>query len=261
MSMCNRSTVKLEGRTAVITGAASGIGRAIARLFAAEGAHIAAIDRNKEFLLTLVENLAVSGGDCRSYSADVADSRAAERVVGEILAHRGAIDVLVTSAGVPADGTLPETDEANWDEAFAVNAKGTYLWIRAVLPSMCRSRRGSIVTIASQLALAGGRANAIYCASKGAVISLSRAVALDHASDGVRVNVILPGAIQTPMLEASFERAPNSALAREQSRTRHPMMRFGTPDDVARAALFLASDDSGFTTGAQIAIDGGWLVG
>jgi NAD(P)-dependent dehydrogenase (short-subunit alcohol dehydrogenase family) len=154
-----------------------------------------------------------------------------------------------------------ESDDSLWDRTFAVNAKGTYLWMQAVLPSMLKSGRGSIVTISSQLAVSGGRGNAVYCASKGAVISLTKAAALDHAEQGVRVNVILPGAIRTPMLEASFERAPDPAEARLRSLSRHPMRRFGTPNEVVHAALYLASDDSGFTTGTEIAVDGGWLAG
>jgi 2-keto-3-deoxy-L-fuconate dehydrogenase len=126
---------------------------------------------------------------------------------------------------------------------------------------MLRSGHGSIVTVASQLALAGGRGNAVYVASKGAVVSLTRAVALDHAEDGIRANALLPGAIDTPMLRASLERQSQPAAARERSLARHPMRRFGHPEEVARAALFLASDDSSFTTGALIPVDGGWLAG
>lgn len=125
---------------------------------------------------------------------------------------------------------------------------------------MVHAGKGSIITVASQLALAGGRRSAAYIASKGAILSLTRSVALDYAADGIRANVLVPGAIETPFLERGFARAENRDAARAESQARHPMGRFGSPDEVARAALFLASDDSSFTTGAELRVDGGWLA-
>jgi NAD(P)-dependent dehydrogenase (short-subunit alcohol dehydrogenase family) len=148
-----------------------------------------------------------------------------------------------------------------WDRTFRVNVRGTFLWIRAVLPPMIERRRGSIVTVASQLAIAGGRGNVSYIAGKGAVISLTRTVALEQAASGIRVNALVPGAIETPFLERGFARAPDPEASRRDRRARHPMGRFGTAGEVAQAALFLASDDSSFTTGSLLTVDGGWLVG
>lgn len=144
--------------------------------------------------------------------------------------------------------------EADWDEVFQVNVKGTYLRARAVLPHMMEARKGSIITIASQLALAGGHGSAAYVASKGAVISLTRSIANDYAAYGIRANVLIPGAVETPMLERSFLRQPDPEEARRASRQRHLLGRFGTPREVALAALFLASDDSSFTTGAKLGL-------
>jgi NAD(P)-dependent dehydrogenase (short-subunit alcohol dehydrogenase family) len=252
---------RLADRVAVITGAGSGIGRAAAELFAAEGARIAAVDRDGASLERLAGAARAAGRTVQSFEADVADEAAAGRVVAETLAAWGRLDVLVTCAAISVGGTAVATPAEAWDRVFAVNARGTYLWIRAVLPPMIARRSGSIITVASQMAVAGGRGNVSYTASKGAVIALTRSVALDHAADGVRANVLVPGAIQTPFLERAFARQPDPAAARERSRSRHPMARFGTPEEVAKAALYLASDDSAFTTGTLLVVDGGWLAG
>lgn len=253
--------MKLAGRVAAVTGAGSGIGRVIAELFAAEGARVAAIDQDGEAVAVVARLIGVAGGTARAFVADVADEAAAQRVAAAIVADWGAVDVLVTCAAISVGGTVTATPAESWDRVFQVNVRGTYLWIKAVLPHMQARRRGSIITVGSQLAVAGGRGNASYIASKGAVISLTRTVALDHAADGIRANVLIPGAIETPMLARSFARQTDPEAARERSRARHPMGRFGTPGEVALGALYLASDDSSFTTGSLLVIDGGWLAG
>jgi 2-keto-3-deoxy-L-fuconate dehydrogenase len=253
--------VKLAGRSAVVTGAGSGIGRAIAELFHREGARIAAVDRDAEALRELERALGGAPGTLQAFTADVADADAAAGTVTAVEAAWGSVDILVTCAAISLGGTVPATRPEAWEEVFRVNVRGTYLWLRAVIPRMVAQRRGSIVTVGSQLALAGGRGNASYVASKGAVIALTRAVAVDHATDGIRANVLIPGAIETPMLERSFGRQPDPAAARTVSQRRHPLGRFGTPREVALAALYLASDDASFVTGSLLAVDGGWLAG
>jgi len=240
---------KLAGRTALITGAASGIGAGIARLFAAEGAKVALVDRDKV-------SSPPDGALC--FQGDVADAALAERVVGEMTRLWGRVDSVVTAAGMSIGKKLLETTEEEWERVFAVNARGTFLWVRAALGPMIAGGGGSVVTIASQIPLSGGRGSASYASSKGAVIAMTRSVALDYAADKVRANAIAPGAIDTPFLHRSFTRAPDPAAAKQRSLDRHPMGRFGTTDEVARAALFLASDDSSFTTGSVLMVEGGW---
>src|SRR5438445_3544343 len=248
--------MRLQGRTAIITGAGSGIGRASAKLFAAEGAHLALVDRDTAGLaetLSLVREAATHVGD-------VGDANFAEAVVGDVLSQRGRLDILMTAAGFSCGGTVLTTDLADWDAVFRTNVGGTWLWARAAVPQMQRQGSGSIITLASQLALAGGKGNSAYIAAKGAIISLTRTMALDFATDGIRVNAIAPGAIDTPMLRRSFARHADPEPVREASRNRHAMKRFGKAEEVAEAALHLASDASSFTTGTVMVVDGGWLA-
>jgi NAD(P)-dependent dehydrogenase (short-subunit alcohol dehydrogenase family) len=247
----------LAGKVAIVTGGASGIGRATALLFAAEGAYVALVDRDADALAATARQI---GDDAvQAFDLDVTDARAVAIATDRVLAQWGRLDALVTAAGISGSGKpAADTTEEDWDRILAVNAKGTFLWVRAALARMTRG--GSIVTIASQLARSGGRENAAYVASKGAVISLTRSIALDYAAQGIRANVLLPGATDTPMLARSFSRRADPDAAREASRARHPLGRFATAEEVARAALFLASDESAFVTGVELPVEGGWLV-
>ncbi|WP_420392990.1 SDR family oxidoreductase [Acuticoccus sp.] len=239
-------TGRLAGVRCIVTGAAGGIGAATARQFATEGARVLAVDRRPVSPSTGIE----------AVTCDVSDRHTAAQAVQAF----GGADVLVTAAAISVGGALHETSEATWREVLEVNLMGTVVWMEAVLPFMRASRSGAIITVASQLAIAGGRANASYVASKGAVVALTRSLALDYAHEGIRVNCIVPGAIETDMLERSFARAGAPDEAREGSRARHPMERFGRADEVAAAALYLAADAT-FTTGALLPVDGGWLAG
>jgi NAD(P)-dependent dehydrogenase (short-subunit alcohol dehydrogenase family) len=255
-----KADMRLQGRTAIVTGAGSGIGRASAVLFAKRGAFVALVDRDAA---GLQETLAAIGGakGCASvHVGDVGDIDFAKAAVDEIVAQHGRVDALMTAAGVSSGGTVVTIDPADWDAVFRTNVGGTWLWARAVVPEMQRHGSGSIITVASQLAIAGGRNNSAYIAAKGAIISLTRTMALDFASDGIRVNAIAPGAIETPMLRRSFGRNADPDQVREASRNRHAMKRFGRAEEVAEAALHLASDASSFTTGTVMVVDGGWLA-
>jgi NAD(P)-dependent dehydrogenase (short-subunit alcohol dehydrogenase family) len=252
--------MKLKGRVAVITGAGSGIGAAIATLFAAEGARIAAEDIDANGLADTAAAIGAIGGETITVVGDVTDTGAVRDGVARIMSEWGQIDILVTCSGVSVGGTVATIDEALWDRVFAINVKGTYLWIHEAIPHMIARRSGSIITLGSQLVVSSGGNNAAYIASKGAIVSLTRTMAVDHAAHGIRVNALMPGVIDTPMSRRSLKRYDDPAATRERWARRHAMGRFGTPEEVAKAALFLASDDSSFTTGSQLFIDGGWTV-
>lgn len=230
--------MRLAGKTAIVTGGASGIGAAIVTRFVQEGASVLAVDiQDHPRVRTLLCDV----------SASVPDIPQA--------------DILVCAAGISVGKTLLETTDEDWERVFAVNARGTFLWFRAVLPGMLARGGGSLIALASQLALAGPRGNCAYAASKGAVISLVKSVALDYAGQGIRANALLPGATETPLLARAFARRPDPAAAREALRQRHPAGRFGRPEEIAAAALFLASDESSFVTGTALPVDGGFLAG
>jgi 2-keto-3-deoxy-L-fuconate dehydrogenase len=252
--------MRLKDRIAVVTGAGSGIGRASAVLFASEGAFVALVDRDSAGMQQTLPAIRDAGGDGSEHLGDVGDIGFATAVVGEIVSRHGRLDVLMTAAGWSCGGTVVTTDPADWDAVFRTNVGGTWLWSRAAVPAMQRQGKGSIITLASQLALAGGRGNSAYIAAKGAIVSLTRTMAVDFATDGIRVNAIAPGAIDTPMLRRSFARHADPEQVREASRQRHAMKRFGNAEEIAETALHLASDASSFTTGTVMAVDGGWLA-
>jgi NAD(P)-dependent dehydrogenase (short-subunit alcohol dehydrogenase family) len=247
--------MKLADKTALVTGGGSGIGRATAELFAQEGARVAVLDRDGEAAESVAK--AISG---RSYRLDVGERTEVEDTFARVADDLGPAQILVTAAGFSGGHRLVDTSEELWDEIFRVNVKGTYLCLKAVIPGMAAAGGGSVITVGSQLAHAGGRDNAAYIASKGAVISLTRSAALEHAADNIRVNVMIPGAIATPMLERGLNRHADPEAARARSQGRHAMGRFGTPQEIAKGALYLASDDSTFVTGSELVMDGGWLA-
>jgi 2-keto-3-deoxy-L-fuconate dehydrogenase len=252
--------MKLAECVAIITGGGSGIGRASALLFAREGAYVALVDRDAAGAEQTLAMLRDGGGHGSVHVGDVGGTEFARATVEAVAAKRGRLDVLMTAAGFSCGGTVVTTDPADWDAVFRTNVGGTWLWARAAVPVMQRQGKGAIITLASQLAIAGGRGNSAYIAAKGAVISLTRTMAVDFATDGIRVNAIAPGAIDTPMLRRSFARHADPDAVREASRQRHAMKRFGQAEEVAAAALYLASDESSFTTGVVLPIDGGWLA-
>ena len=252
--------MRLKDRIAVITGAGSGIGRASAMLFAREGALVALVDRDEAGMNETLKAVRASNGQGSAHRGDVGDGDFAAATVEDVVSRHGRLDILMTAAGWSCGGTVVTTDPSDWDAVFRTHVGGTWLWARAAVPQMQRQGKGAIVTVASQLAIAGGRGNSAYIAAKGAIVSLTRTMAVDFATDGIRVNAIAPGAIETPMLKRSFARHADTEAVRETSRNRHAMKRFGRVEEVAEAALYLASDASSFTTGTVMAVDGGWLA-
>lgn len=251
---------RLKERVAIVTGGATGIGRATARLFAREGAVVCIFDvraAEAEQTVTLIRG---DGHHAEFVQCDVADGTAVHAAVAGVIARHGRVDVLHANAGIGLVRTLAETSEADWDRVLGVNLKGVYHCLRAVLPHMRRRRSGAIVITASPHALATYRAMAAYAASKGAVLALTRAVALDHARDGIRCNAILPGAIDTPMVRQEVAASPDPERRLRELENLQPVGRIGQPEDVAPAVLFLASDEAAFITGAALAVDGGVLA-
>jgi NAD(P)-dependent dehydrogenase (short-subunit alcohol dehydrogenase family) len=248
--------MKLKDQVAIVTGGASGIGAASARLFAAEGAKVALVDRDAAGLARVAAEIP----GALTIEADVSDNAQAEAGVARVMKQWGRIDVLMTAAGISLGGTVDKVDEAAWDRTFAVNVKGTFLWVHHVVQPMIAAKSGTIVTVGSQLAQSSIGGNAAYIASKGAIASFTKTIAVDHAAQGIRVNALMPGVIDTPMPARSIQRQADPEAARAFWKKRHPMGRIGQPEEVAKAALFLASDDSSFVTGTLLFVDGGWTA-
>ncbi len=246
--------MEMEDKIVVITGGASGIGLACTELFLAEGAKVVIVDR-------AAPEAEVHPDKGMSLVGDVSDEDTVKSQVKEILDRYGRIDALVTCAGFSTGTSVVDTSLEDWNAVIGTNLTGTFLWSRETAMTMKNSGGGAIVMIGSQLAFAGGRSNAAYYASKGAVVSLARTMAVDHAMDRIRVNVLVPGAIETPLLARSFARSGDPDAAKARSVSRHPLGRLGRPEEIARAALFLVSEASSFTTGSCLMADGGWLAG
>ena len=250
---------KLDGKVAVVTGAGSGIGRAAAVRFAAEGAALAVADLNADAAKNTAAQISAAGGSALAVAADVADRAQVSGCFAQILTEYGRIDVLYNNAGVNSSGSVLDATEDDWDRSFAVNAKGTFLCAQAAAPAMVAAGGGSIINQGSVAALVGIANFASYCAAKGAVVALTRSMSVDLAPRGVRVNVICPGTVYTPLMEPMLTARGGGDLAAGLALTvaKYPIGRLGTPEEIAAVALFLASDDSSFLTGSVLTADGG----
>jgi NAD(P)-dependent dehydrogenase (short-subunit alcohol dehydrogenase family) len=243
--------VRLAGKVAIITGGGSGIGKAIAMAFVREGAKVVIAGRDSKKLDLAAAEI---GPDCLAVSADVSSAGSVEKLVSATLGRFKQINVLVNNAAVLLPGTAESLSEQDFDQTFDINVKGLWLMSRAVVPHMRVAGGGSIVNIGSVLSMVGARNRVAYSASKGAVMAMTKAMALDHAAEKIRVNCIAPGIVETEMV-ARFSTDEN---ARKQRVALHPMGRFGQPAEIASAAVFLASDESAWTTGSVVTIDGGY---
>jgi NAD(P)-dependent dehydrogenase (short-subunit alcohol dehydrogenase family) len=248
---------KLAGKVALVTGAGSGIGRAISIRFAQEGARVAAASRTRE---TVEETAQLAGGETLALQADVSDEASVGAMVEKTLARFGRIDILVNNAGIGTTKSILECEPEEWDRVFAVNVRGVYLSTRAVLPGMLAQGEGVIINIASALGLVGVPKRAAYCASKGAVITLTKQVATEYAGQGVRCNCICPGTVDSPWVGRLLDATGDPAGARQALEARHPLQRLATTDEIAAAALYLASADAAFMTGSALVMDGGQLA-
>lgn len=247
---------------ALITGAGSGIGKSTALLFAAEGAKVIVNDLSEPSGRETARQIRDSGGDAVFLQADVTQASEVERMVRQALEHYGKIDVLFNNAGIAGVGALHEIDEELWDRVVNVNIKGVFLPSRYVLPHMMERKTGSIINMSSCIAEIGLQRRAVYAATKGAVLSLTKSMQVDYAPYHIRINALLPGTILTPFVENYLRTSyddPDEAL--HNIKRRQLSEELGRPEDVARAALFLASDESNFVMGSPLYVDGGVTFG
>ena len=254
--------MRFKDKIAVVTGAATGIGGATADAFSAEGASVVLSDVNEADLQGRTRKLNAAGGNCIAVVADASDPADAQRMAREAVSAFGGVDCLVASAGIQTYGSVVTTDEATWDRTLAINAKGVYLAAKHCIPEMAKRGGGAVVTVASVQGLFSQPNVAAYAASKGAVIAMTRTMAIDHAGDNIRANSICPGSISTPMLRFAAEQMQpeDPAGAIKDWGGLHVLGRVGRPEEMAQVALFLCSDASSFITGATIVADGGLTI-
>jgi 3-oxoacyl-[acyl-carrier protein] reductase len=242
--------IDLSGRIALVTGASRGIGRAIARRLATQGAHVVAAARGDNARL-VAEEITAAGGRADAVALDVTDAGAAGAVVADTLERLGRIDILVNNAGITRDQLMLRMKREDWDAVLATNLTGAFALTQAVLKPMVRQRSGRIVCISSVVGQSGNAGQANYAASKAGVIGFAKAVALEVASRGITVNVVAPGLVETDMTREL------TGDAREEWASKIPLRRLGTPDDIASAVCFLASDEASYITGQVLAVNGG----
>lgn len=253
------SEKRFEGKVAVVTGGASGIGKATAEKFMEEGAKVAIIDVSKRVGEEAVSEMKAKGFDPLLLIGDVTRSSDVKRMVREVRDRFGRIDVLFNNAGILVEGTVEEVSEEDWDRIMAVNVKGVFLMTKEVGPLMVEQGKGAIVNTASCSGLVGDRGAIAYNTSKGAVVLMTKCLALDYALKNIRVNCVCPGEIETPMFlqEVARRDVPVEEYRAELCDV-HPIGRLGKPREVADTVLFLASDDASFITGAAVSVDGGY---
>lgn len=252
--------MRFAGKAGIVTGGGAGIGAATARLLASEGAPVTIADKDEAAANATVEQINQDGGEAMAIVGDLAHSSVARRVVEETLSRFGGVHILVNNAGVELKCPVDETSEHDWDRVLGANLKSAFLMSKEVIPIMKARRTGAIVMNSSVAYYIGAPNSAAYGASKAGLLSLTRCMALELAPFNIRVNAVCPGVIDTPMNTRNLERAEDPKAMRQSWFDVTPMKRLGTPEDVAKAILFLASDDAGFITGTPLVVDGGRLA-
>jgi len=254
--------MKLADKVAIITGGNSGIGKATTELFSREGARVCITGRNEKRCREVVAEINKTGGQAIFVLADVQSSDECRKTVEATIEAFGRVDILLNNAGVYFAENTVECSEEHWDLTIDINLKGTFLMSKFVLPSMIEQGSGVIINVSSGWGVVGGKDAVSYCAAKGGVVLMTKAMAIDHSAQGIRVNCLSPGDVKTPMLD---EDARMQGLTLDeyyaQAIAQRPMGRIGTPEEIAKAALFLASDDSTYMTGANLVVDGGGTAG
>lgn len=252
--------MRLEGKVALVTGAARGIGRGIALKFAAEGAHVGVLDLYQAECQIVVDEICAAGGQAIALGADIRDEAQVNQAVATLRARFGVCTVLMNNAAVMPSGRIHETSRDDVERCLGVNIYGTYLMCRAVIPGMLEQKCGSIIHMASVTGLLGLPGIAIYSATKGALIALTRAMSTDYARHGIRTNCVSPGTIDSPMLHNFVAAQSDPVNIRQQFDDMHPIGRVGQIEEVANVCLFLASDEASFVTGSNYTVDGGLSV-
>ena len=248
---------RLYGKVALITGGGTGIGRACAILFAKEGARVAVAGRRKPPLEAVVREIEAAGGEALAAICDVTDRKSAEAAVAVTTRRFGRLDILVNNAGAVVVANVEQTSDEDWTRVLSVNLTGTFLVSRAALPELRKAGGGSILNIGSILGLISRKQRAAYSAAKAGVAGLTRAMALDHAHENIRVNCICPSIIETELGLQSMAQSPDPEAERKRRAAEIPLGRLGKPEDVAQMALYLASGESAWVTGAALPLDGG----
>lgn len=250
-------SLRLRDKVCLITGAGAGIGRATAQLFAREGARILLADIDGKTVEAVAEGTRRDGCEAVALEVDVSKGPEVQGMVERAVETFGRLDVLVNNAGIALAATVVETEEADWDRVMAVNLKSVFLACKYTIPVMRRQGGGAIVNMASNSANVGLRRRAAYVASKGAIAAMTRALALDHVGDGIRVNCVAPGTVDTAFFDGLYAAAEDPAALRRELAARQAMKRLGRPEEIATAVLYLACDESSFATGTMLTVDGG----
>lgn len=251
----------LQGKVAVVTGAGSGIGQSIANTLAAAGAFVYATDRDEKGIQETVAQIEAAGGQATFKVLDVTSEENCNALAAQVLQEKGKIDVVVNNAGIGAVGTIIQATADELDRLYQVNVRGVFNVSKAFIGPMVEAKSGSIVNLASIGGIVGIVDRLTYCTTKFAVVGLTKSMALDHAKDGVRVNCICPGRVETPFVQARLAEYPDPAAAYKQMSETQAVGRMGRPDEIAAAALYLASDEAAFVTGSSHIIDGGFSAG
>lgn len=249
--------MRLAGKSAIVTGAAGGIGRATAVAMAAEGARVTVVDLNPAGLDEVAEQIRAAGGEAVTVVADVSVEADIEQVVTTAVEAFGGVDVVFNNAGIIRRTTVLETSVEMWDQVFAVNVRSIFLMCKRVVPIMAAAGGGSIINTGSGWGLKGGGRAVSYCASKGAVVNLTRALAIDHGAQGIRVNSVNPGDVDTGMLRDEARQLAQDTAGFLAEAADRPLGRMGQPQEIAAAVVWLASDEASYVTGAALSVDGG----
>lgn len=257
----SKSMFSLQDKITLITGAGSGIGASIAEVFARAGGFVYVAERNASAGQETVSRIRGQGGKAEFVEVDVANEQSCQSAASSVLAAHKHLDVLVNNAGIGHVGTILQTTGADMDRLYSVNTKGVFHMSKAFLPSMIEHKYGVIVNLSSIGGVVGVKDRFAYCSTKFAVAGMTKAMALDHALEGIRVNCICPGRVETPFVAARLKEYPDPEKAYREMASTQALGRMAKPDEIAYAALYLASDESAFITGTEFIIDGGWTAG